>query len=58
MKTPFFSLKNSLFVALSRLGEWFDPAQEGSPYELHSHATRMPEIKNPLFLKKRLSIRI
>lgn len=33
MNTSFSPLKNAFSVAVLRLKVWFDPAQEGNPYE-------------------------
>jgi hypothetical protein len=58
MKSIDFSLKNGLSMAFSRLQVWFDPAQEGSPYETFLPKNdKAGKKRYPLFIKK-LSIRI
>lgn len=58
MKHLSFSYQLGLFYgAYGRLKEWFDPAQEGSPYEATLLTAQPHDVKRPLLLKKRAFIR-
>lgn len=51
-------IQSSLSVAFTRLKIWFDPAQDGSPYELSQPHTPERMKKRYPFFSKKLSMRI
>lgn len=56
MNNQMFSVQKGFFMAFSRLQDWFDPAQSGSPYETpQPKKTRKTKQTFPFF-SKRLSI--
>lgn len=58
MNIHLFPIQSSLSVAFTRLKIWFDPAQDGSPYELSKPYTSERMKKRYPFFSKKLSMRM
>lgn len=58
MKTHLSPIHSSLSMAFLRLKMWFDPAQDGSPYELNMPQKSERMKKRYPFFSKKLSMRM
>jgi len=58
MKTGMFGTKTMVLEAYERLKIWFDPAMNGSPYELLSAQNKQKNKKRFPFIPRKLSMRV